>query len=182
MHLRPGRALRPAGEERPERRHLERRRRHRQRPGVQEHPVLPLQPRATDCWSTRRAKVEFEIGHRAGFAGAVQRAGRRARLLRFLRPRSQRRARQVHAPLPGGPRCRPPGRSGSGSALRSPRATTRRPSTNSSTAWSHARHSAERLSLRLLLDEGAALVRFRVGSRRPFPIPPACSSGSRPRG
>ena len=53
--LRPGRAVRPVREERPDGRHLERGRRHVQRAGVQERAVLPLRRAATACSSTTPA-------------------------------------------------------------------------------------------------------------------------------
>ena len=56
-HLRPRRALWAVRQERPDRRHLERRRRHQLGAGVQVHSLLPVAPRATACWSTPRSRV-----------------------------------------------------------------------------------------------------------------------------
>ena len=124
----------PAREERPDRRHLERRRRHVERAGLQERAVLPLQPRL------RRARerpgprvVRDRFGGRR--ARAVLGRGRGARVLRHRRPDAEGRARRATPRSPGGRRSCPRGRTDSGCRRASRPTTTRRPSRRSSTGW-----------------------------------------------
>ncbi len=160
--LRPRRAVRPAGQERPERRHLERGRRHQQRAGVQERPVLPDQPR-------------------------LRRAGRPPRP-GLVRGRLARWSRAPSSASPGRP-CPTSSSTGPTPAevLRKYTALTGRPAlppawsfglwltTSFTTSYDEetvtelrrrhgrARPAAERLPLRLVLDARVPLVRLRVG-------------------
>ena len=87
--LRAGRAVRPARQERPVGRHLERRRRHQQRAGLQERAVLPDQPRATASSSTTRSRSRSRSARRRSSRSAV--LGRRARTLEYF---------VIHGPTP----------------------------------------------------------------------------------
>ena len=82
--LRPWRTLHQLHQERPDRRHLERGRRHRHRAGLQEHPVLPVQQ---EVRPVRRQSGQGQLRSRLrkGLPRAVLRAGRGNELLRGRR-------------------------------------------------------------------------------------------------
>ena len=93
--LRARRAVRHVRQERPERRHLERRRRHRQRAGVQERAVLPLRRGLRRLRRPpRRGLVRGRL--RGRLRDAVLRARPAAALPAHRRPDAQGRAASLH--------------------------------------------------------------------------------------
>ena len=82
-------------QERPGRRHLERGRRHRQRAGLQERPLLPDQPRLRRL---RRppGHVSFEVGSEVVSRAQFRVEGADAGVLRHPRPDAEGRAAPLH--------------------------------------------------------------------------------------
>ncbi len=170
-----------ARQERPDRRHLERRRRHRQRAGLQERPVLPDQPRLRRLRQPPgHGLVRGRLGERV--AGAVQRAGRVARVLRHLRARRPRTSCARYTALTGRPALPPAWSFGLWLT------TSFTTSYDEATVTGFIDGMAERdlplsrLPLRLLLDARVPLVRLRVG---PADVPRparACCAGCKDRG
>ena len=93
--LRPRRAVRRVREERPDRRHVERRRRHLERAGVQERAVLPHEPRLRRLRRQPRERL-VRGGQRGELARAVLGRRRVARVLRDRRSRAEGRAASLH--------------------------------------------------------------------------------------
>ena len=104
VHLRHGRTLRAADEERPD----------ASRSGISTAARCPIRPTRTSrsispaaamaCWSTRPAKVEFEVATERVSQIQFSRPRRGTGLLLLLRPDAQGSLREVHAPgRPAGP-------------------------------------------------------------------------------
>ena len=104
--VRAGRAVHAVRQERPGGGHLERRRRHSQRAGVQEHAVLPDQPRLRRASSTtRRGVVRGRLGERQPVQFSVE--GQTLEYLRRLRARPRRRSLRAYTALTGRPALPP---------------------------------------------------------------------------
>ena len=177
QRLRPGRALRPLREERPVGRQLEPGRRDGQRAGLQVAAVL------RDRRGLRHLREQpgpglLRGGSEVVSGPAVLGAGRRARVPRHPRPLAPRRSWSRYTALTGRPALPPRWSFGlwlSTSFLTDYDEAT---VTHFVDGMAGARHPAERLPLRLLLDEAAPVVRLRVGPRRlPRPRGDAAAAG-----
>ena len=153
-----------ARQERPDRRHLERRRRHRERAGLQERAVLPDQPRLRRASSTTPGTSSFEVGSEAVERVAVLASpGEELEYFVIYGPTPKRSSRRYTA-LTGRPAAScPRGRSGCGCRRRSPPTTTRRPSRASSTAWPSATCRCRVFHFDCFWMREFQLVRLRVG-------------------
>ena len=174
--LRPRRALRAARQERPDRRHLERRRRHLERAGLQERAVLPDQPRLRRAGQPPGPRL-VRGRLRGGRARAVLGARREPGVLRHRRPDPRSRCSSAtRADRPA--RAAVPAWS-YGLWLSTSFTTDYDEATVDELHRRHgrARPAAQRLPLRLLLDARVQLVRLRVGRRASSPTPRACSRG-----
>ena len=181
VRLRPGRALHAVRQERPGRRSVERGRRHQQRAGLQEHPLLPDQPRLRRLRQPpgegRRSRSRSEKVERVQFSVP----GESLDYFLIYGPTPKEVLEPLH-------RAHRPPRAAAGLVVRAVadhlvhHQLRRGDRHQLHPGHGRPRSAAARLPLRLLLDEGVPLVQLRVGPARASPIPRRCWRGSRRAG